>query len=396
MLRCVLLHFITVALAQPISMTPEQYILLYEKHLSGSCTAEEEELLMQYHDNFKMQDADGSKLPDADKKLRSTIYSRILNTIADRRPKVIKMHWWWAAAAIILLVGLGSLFIKNQPPQLLVKNVKSSAIMPGKNAAVLTLANGANIVLDNAANGVLAKTGNTAIKKLKNGLLAYAANENGSHPDTSALNMITIPKGGQYTIMLPDGTNVWLNSESSLTFPVAFKGSTRKVSLKGEAYFEVAKNKAMPFIVHTDNTDIKVLGTHFNVHAYKDDNTIKTTLLEGSVRLSSTTSSTVLTPGEQGTTDASNGRITQKKVNINQVMAWKAGYFIFRDDDIHDIMKQISRWYDVEVVYEGYTTNMKFGGTYAKSKDINELLKGLEYTGLVHFRIEGRRIIVMA
>jgi hypothetical protein len=381
-------------------MTPEQYILLYEKHLSGSCTAEEEELLMQFHDNFKMQDIDGSKLPDADKKLRSTIYNRISKTLSERKPKVIQMRWWWSAAAVLLLIGLGSLFYNKQSPNLLVKtqvkNAKTSVIKPGKNTAVLTLANGANIVLDNAANGVLAKSGNTAIKKLKNGLLAYSPNNAGSHPDTNVLNTITIPRGGQYTIMLPDGTNVWLNSESSLTFPVVFKGSTRKVSLKGEAYFEVAKNKEKPFIVHTDNTDIKVLGTHFNVHAYKDDNNVKTTLLEGSVRLSSAASSTVLTPGQQGVTDATNGSITQKKVNINQVMAWKAGYFIFRDDDIRDIMKQISRWYDVEVVYEGYTTSMKFGGTYAKNKDINELLKGLEYTGLVHFKIEGRRIIVMA
>jgi transmembrane sensor len=382
-------------------MTPEQYIILYEKHLSGSCTAEEEELLMQYQDNFKMQDPDGSKLSEADKKLRGNIYGRISKTIAtDRQPKVIRMRWWWAAAAVLISIGLGSLFINNQSPKLSVqnqaKNIRSSTIKPGKNTAVLTLANGASIVLDNAANGVLAKSGSTAIKKLKNGLLAYDANKAGNHPDSNVLNTITIPRGGQYTVMLPDGTNVWLNSESSLTFPVVFKGLTRKVSLKGEAYFEVAKNKQMPFIVHTDNTDVKVLGTHFNVHAYKDDNNVKTTLLEGSVRLSSASSSTLLTPGEQGITDAVSGSITQKRVNINQVMAWKAGYFVFRDDDIHDIMKQISRWYDVEVVYEGYTTNMKFGGTYAKNKDINELLKGLEYTGLVHFKIEGRRIIVMA
>ncbi|MEN0054636.1 MAG: FecR domain-containing protein [Mucilaginibacter sp.] len=389
-----------VAPAQPITMTPEQYIILYEKYLSGACTTEEEELLMQYHDNFKMQNVDGSKLPEADKKLRSIIYNRISKTISYRKPKVIKMYLWWAAAAVIFLISVSSLFFNSHQPESSVKNqlenAKGTTIKPGKNAAVLTLANGTNIVLDNATNGVLAKSGNTSIKKLKNGLLAYAPNNANNQATNEALNTVTIPRGGQYTIMLPDGTNVWLNSESSLTFPVAFKGSTRKVTLQGEAYFEVTKNKEIPFVVHTDNTDIKVLGTHFNVHAYKDDNIVKTTLLEGSVRLSSAAASTLLTPGEQGVTDVINGHITQKKVNLNQVMAWKAGYFIFRDDDIRDIMKQISRWYDVEIVYEGHTPNVKFGGTYAKSKDINELLKGLEYTGLVHFKIEGRRIIVMA
>ncbi|MGF7037429.1 FecR family protein [Mucilaginibacter lappiensis] len=381
-------------------MTPEQYILLYEKHLSGLCTPEEEELLMQHKDNFKIHDDQEIRLLRGDKLIRRSIYGRIVQSVSGSKSRVVKMAWWWTAAAMVLLsIGLGSLFFNNQPQKLIVKNeikkTKNNIIKPGTTTAVLTLANGANIVLDNAANGVVATSGNTAIKKLKNGLLSYTDNGTDAGVDANALNTITIPRGGQYTVTLPDGTNVWLNSESSLTYPVGFKGTNRKVSLKGEAYFEVAKNKQMPFIVHTNEVDVKVLGTHFNVKAYQDDSGVKTTLLEGSVRLSNTVAFAMLVPGEQGVADRSAKKIAKKKANINQVMAWKSGYFVFREDDIHDIMKQISRWYDVDVEYRGNMSNIKFGGTYSKNKDINELLKGLELTGLIHFKIEGRRIIVM-
>ncbi|MDN5288820.1 MAG: hypothetical protein JWR38_5094 [Mucilaginibacter sp.] len=381
-------------------MTAEEYILLYEKHLSGLCTPEEEELLMQYKDNFIIQDDHEVKLSNTDKRVKSSIYHRILRSISGNK-KILSLSWWWAAAAVVLLaVGLGSLFLNNAPNQLMVNNkprpVKSNVIKPGTTTAVLTLANGARIPLDDAANGVVAKAGNTSIKKLKNGLLSYA--DNGADAGTasnSLKNTITIPRGGLYTVVLPDGTYVWLNSESSLTYPVTFKGAERGVTLKGEAYFEVTKNKEKPFIVHIGNVNVKVLGTHFNVKAYQDDNVIKTTLLEGSVQLSNQASSALLAPGEQGITDQDYDHITLKKVNVSQVIAWKSGYFIFKEENIHDIMEQISRWYDVDVEYQGNMSNKTFGGIYSKNKDINELLKGLELTGLVHFKIEGRRIIVM-
>ncbi|MBB6109972.1 FecR family protein [Mucilaginibacter lappiensis] len=384
-------------------MTPEYYMQLYEKYLLGSCTPEEEELLMRYQDNFKLRNNNDELLSAADKKLRADIYSRIHTSAEENnKPRSIKF-WWWLAAAAILCGGLifGGLLIKKQreaiADQTNIALIKKNPIKPGANTAILTLANGISIALDKVGNGVVAKAGNTAIRKMKNGLLAYTTTtgDNKGAIVTDALNTITIPRGGQYTITLPDGTSVWLNSQSSLTFPVAFKGSERRVSLTGEAYFEVAKNRQMPFIVHTGNADVKVLGTHFNVKAYQEDNAVKTTLLEGSVSLSNSSSSALLVPGEQGIAEAAGGKITQKKVNINQVMAWKSGYFIFREDDIHDIMKQISRWYDVDVEYRSNVSNIKFGGTYSKNKDINELLKGLELTGLVHFKIEGRRIIVM-
>ena len=217
-------------------MSPEYYMQLYEKYLSGLCTPEEEELLMRYQDNLKLQNHDDEPLSAADKKLRADIYNRIhASTEENNKPRSIK-RWWWLAAAAILCCGLifGGLLIKKQREATTDQTnvaVKKNPIKPGTNTAVLTLANGTNIALDKAGNGVVAKAGNTAIRKMKNGLLTYTADDNKEAAASDAFNTITIPRGGQYAITLPDGTNVWLNSQSSLTFPVAFKGGERKVSL---------------------------------------------------------------------------------------------------------------------------------------------------------------------
>lgn len=379
-------------------MTPEEYILLYEKFVSGHCTPDEEKQLMDYRDAFELQeDIHNTKLSGNDRILKHGIYNRVKQSVTNNKTRSLIPTWWWAAAALLLSAGLGSLFFKQSKPQAIVSNkaVKGlqKTILPGKNTAILTLANGTSIVLDDAKNGLLAKTGKTEIKKMKSGLIAYTGHD--SKVNEAALNTITIPRGGQYTVMLPDGTNVWLNSQSSLTYPVAFNGAERNVTLKGEAYFEVAKNKQHPFIVHTNGLNVKVLGTHFNVSAYNDDNEVKTTLLEGSVNLTKGNSSALLIPGQQGIASLQQDKIITKAVNVNQAIAWKMGYFIFRDEKIGDIMKQVARWYNVEVEYEGTPPTKTFGGTYAKNKDINELLNGLELTGLIHFKIEGRRIIVM-
>jgi hypothetical protein len=383
-------------------MTPEEYIKLYEKFNAGHCTPEEEERLMEFEDDFKFPET-GSGLPlnTANKQKRSLIYARIRETLTYKRPtKNVRAMWGWAAAAAIALL-FSTIFLlqKKQPENTIATNpVKKSAskpIKPGRNTAILTLANGSSITLDDAKNGVIAKAGKSSVKKLANGLIAYS-NDGSAQPAAgeAARNVVTVPRGGKYTVQLPDGTMVWLNSSSSLSYPVAFTGADRSVTLTGEAYFEVTKNKHLPFIVHTNGVNVKVLGTHFNVSAYGDEKDIKTTLLEGSVSLSNNKSSALLVPGQQGITATDQGIVT-KPVNVNQVIAWKTGYFIFRDDDIRGIMRKISRWYDVEVEYQGNVTNKTFGGIYSMNKDINELLKGLELTGLIHFKIEERRIIVM-
>ena len=378
-------------------MSPEEYIKLYEKYLSGMCSPEEETILMNYRDNFHMQNGEQRFLSGDEKLIKAEIFNKLLSSIDNQKSRSLKTILQWAAA-ILITIGAGSLFFIHtaRHSNKIAYNRNLKPIKPGTTTATLTLANGQSIVLDHAKNGVLASSGNTVIQKLKNGLVTYNnTNSASASADLNALNTISIPRGGQYTITLPDGTNVWLNSKSSLTYPVTFSGTDRKVTLTGEAYFEVAKNKEHPFIVHAGLVDVRVLGTHFNVNAYSDESDVKTTLLEGSVKLSHENSSAVLLPGEQGIAGPLSATIQTKKVNVSHVIAWKNGYFIFKGQKIDDIMRQISRWYDVDVEYKGSVPGETFGGIYSRNKDINELLNGLELTGLIHFKIEGRRIIVM-
>lgn len=381
---CTLIHY--------ISMTPEEYILLYERFLSGKCTPDEEKRLMEYQDNFSFPEDEDAILSAEDKEKRSRIFQQIDRTT--KRPKVVKLRWWRAAAAIVIgMAGIAGLYsIKQTQKTITEKNAAPTIahpILPGSNKATLTLANGATVTLDDAANGVVAQAGNTDIKKIRKGLLSY---EGSDASGAATLNTISVPRGGQYAVVLADGTSVWLNSESSLTYPVAFSGHERKVILKGEAYFEVSRNAQQPFIVQADVAEVKVLGTSFNINAYKDERDIRATLLTGSVRVSKGADGTLLVPGEQGVINTAG--ISKRKVRTDQVVAWKAGYFIFRDNTIQDIMRQVGRWYDVEVEYKEIPQGA-FGGTFSKNKDIKELLNALELTGLIHFKIEGRKIIVM-
>jgi transmembrane sensor len=379
-------------------MTPEEYILLYEKYLQGLCTPEEEGLLMEFQDNFQLQAGEHSTLSAKEKERRRRIYHRIVETTTKRK-KVFNITWKWAAAILVLMAGLSGWLIKRQSPSPVMAEkapaINSTPIKPGTNMAILTLADGATIALEDAANGIVAQSGGKAVTKVGKGLIAYSDNGIPASANENELHTISIPRGGQYTVTLSDGTKVWLNSESSLTYPVAFGGTERRVKLKGEAYFEVSENAENPFIAQTDHATVHVLGTRFNMNAYKDEKDVKVSLLEGSVRLSAGADKTLLVPGEQGIIDILHAGIEKRKVNMSQVMAWKAGYFIFRNSTIQDIMRQIGRWYDVEIVYEGTIPKGTFGGTYSRNKDIHELLKGLELTGLVHFKIEGRRLIVM-
>jgi transmembrane sensor len=308
-------------------------------------------------------------------------------------------------AAVVTLFGtVGFYFIsknKSAKNENQVAVVKPGPILPGSNKAILTLANGSTIVLDNKANGTIAQAGKVQVNKVTNGKLVYNANPADAQAkviDNSLVyNTLSTPRGGEYQVVLPDGTHVWLNSASSISYPVEFAGNERRVKLTGEAYFEVAKNKDKPFYVTSNNAQVKVLGTHFNISAYADDAEMATTLLEGSVQLSKNGTELILKPGWQArisnSADATQIKVSQ--ANITEVMAWRNGYFIFSDDNIATIMKKVSRWYDVDVVQKGSFTNQNFGGTFYRSKGINELLNGLEKIGKVHFKIEGRRVTVM-
>lgn len=300
-----------------------------------------------------------------------------------------------AAASVLIALSVGAYFILKTPaPKPDLVQQKHTPIVPGGNKAMLTLTDGSVIELNSATNGKIAQQDGVSITNTDDGELVYTVADKASKTGAPLYNAISTPKGGEYELSLPDGTKVWLNAASSLRFPTCFTGKERKVYLSGEAYFEVSRNKKMPFIVSSGDATVEVLGTHFNIKAYKDEEALKTTLLEGSVRVYGKKNSILLTPGQQATLSYTSDQINITNAKITEVMAWKNGYFIFKNSSLKDIMNQISRWYDVDVEYQCDPRNKYFGGMYSKDKDINELLKGLELTKNVHFKIEGRRIIV--
>lgn len=383
-------------------MTPEEFIKLYEKYIAGRCSPEEEKLLLSNKDTFKISDDDGRATYSEHLKeeaVKDRVFQQIEQTIAEQYPrKPLFAGQWWAVAAVLLIcVSVGIVLFNQYTQSLTVTSLADNQrqIKPGTDKAVLILADGSRIQLDDAKSGVLSADGKTLIKKTTDGTLVYEPGTNTKQALTPSLNTIAIPRGGKYQVKLPDGTWVWLNSESTLTYPESFSGTTRLVELKGEAYFEVATNKEMPFIVKTNTINVEVLGTHFNVSAYVGNAATKTTLLEGAVRLMDRHDrAVVLKPGEQGTAVAKGISVT--KVKVQEAVAWKDGFFVFRENTIEEIMEQIARWYDVDIEYRGKANENVFGAVYSKNKELSELLKALELTGLVHFKIEGRRIIVMS
>ncbi|HET9280085.1 MAG TPA: FecR family protein, partial [Flavitalea sp.] len=264
-------------------------------------------------------------------------------------------------------------------------------VAPGGDKAILTLADGSTVVLDDAQNGTLAQQGSSKIIKLDGKLVYDPANKNSREV---VYNTITTPNGGQYQLELPDGSLVWLNATSSIHFPTSFVGKERRVEITGEAYFEIAKNRDMPFIVTVNNAEVQVLGTHFNVNAYNDEENVKTTLLEGSVKFVSGDNINMLKPGQQSQL-ANNGLIkVVNNVDVEEVVAWKNGMFDFENAGIETVMRQLSRWYDVDVEYNGKTDDL-FIAEMRRNIKLSDALKALELTGKVKFDIQGKKIIVM-
>lgn len=329
-------------------------------------------------------------------------------TIASKRSN--NKRWRRLGVAATIAVFLGSMLFVSLFP-LKKADVKDKTaivqlkddVSPGGNKAVLTLANGKSIVLNNAQVGQLAHQGNSKVMKINSGLLSYSSQETragGSQQKEVVYNTLTTPRGGQYQLVLPDGTKVWLNAASSIRFPTAFVGKARVVEITGEAYFEVEPltpltdgEQMKPFIVQVSsssgNMDVKVLGTHFNVNAYKGEPAVEVTLLEGSVRVSQLTAhhSQVIKPGEQVQVNKTGNIKLIKNADVNQAVAWKEGRFEF-NGNIQGIMREIARWYDVEVVYEGNVTDKAFGGTISRYKKVSKVLNILELTGSIHFKIE--------
>ncbi|MBS1602370.1 MAG: FecR domain-containing protein [Bacteroidetes bacterium] len=304
-----------------------------------------------------------------------------------------------AAASIILAIGLAIWHTKSsihQPDTIVLRNPEPD-IPPGGNKATLTLANGSTIVLDNAADGVVTNQGRVNIIKLGDGQLAYKGKDT-----VSSVNTLTTPFGGMYHLTLPDGSSVWLNAASAITYPTAFVGSKREVLIRGEAYFEVKKDAAKPFIVNLNSdTKIEVLGTRFNINAYENENMIRTTLLEGAVKvtqgkLNDKEHGVILKPGQQTVTDADNGTI--KVIDIpdpDAAIAWKNGLFNFEGMSLESAMRQLARWYDIQIVFEQPLRAIQFGGTLKRNLPLSDILHFLASAGL-HYRMEEKnRLIIL-
>jgi len=375
----------------------EQEHKLFIKWLESLPDEEVAALLEQYGDFFKnLPDHEPVNHPELLAKIEARL-DEMENEDAQYhsiQPKTTFKKLIAIAASILLLITAGIVFRNSLiKEQTVASNAKVNKIIPGGNKAILTLANGSQIVLESAKNGVLANQQNSIVNKTADGKLVYDASQKQQRgTEVSGYNTISTPNGGQYQVVLPDGTMVWLNAASSLKFPVAFTGKERNVELTGEGYFEVAKNKAMPFRVTVNHSTVEVLGTHFNIMGYADEKSTNTTLLEGSVKIISGNNQKLIVPGEQARV---NGAIEVAKVNAAQAVEWKNGNFNFSHENIETIMRKVARWYNVSVQYQGAITNEGFVGTVPRSENITEVLNALELTGLVHFKIIERRVIVM-
>jgi transmembrane sensor len=387
---------------------------IFQRYVNNECTEEEVKFLLEHFrtdDNENaLRDSIAAKLneyPVADfdqnpqsKPALDAIFNSILDNIADEQEEVQPkkngslLLKFIAGVAVVLIGGLVIYSYHNSIKEgvAVVKNIPAKTnITPGSNKAVLTLQDGSTIILNDAKEGTLAQQGNANIVKTANGQLVY--NKTDAQPEKVLFNTMTTPRGGQYKLTLPDGTDVWLNSASSITYPTAFVGNERNVSITGEAYFEVAKDKTKPFHVKAGSQTIEVLGTHFNVMAYADEDVIKTTLLEGSVKVQGDKESGILKPGEQSVINK-NGELKVSVASVDEAMAWKNGYFKFNRVGIKYIMRQLSRWYDVDVMYEGRVKEDEFVGTIGRSENIVQALHLLELAN-VHFKIQDKNIIVL-
>lgn len=377
---------------------------IIERYVSGKATAEEILFVEEYYSylskNENILDSVGHAELDA---LEESNFKAIQSRISTSKKLKVVPFFRYAAAAIILLLISGTLYFalnskKNSEATNLSK-ANTLDVLPGTDRAILTLSDGSKVVLDNETASNISNHEGLKISKTKNGQLIYTILNQGDLINKKAIayNTIQTPKGGQYQIILPDGTKVWLNAASSLKYPEVFAGNERKVELTGEAYFEVAKNKAMPFHVKNESQDVEVLGTHFNINSYMDEKTIKTTLLEGSVKVSNNKSFKILKPGEQsvaGTSENSNIQLV-RNVDTDDETAWKNGLFQFSNEGLKTILNQLERWYDIKIDYSSIP-DKRYNGMVPRKAKLSEVLKMLELTGNIKFEIvEGRQLKVL-
>ena len=389
----------------------DQLYILFKKYLDNTCSLEETQRLMNYFeldqdqellkdiimDVLEIQDesyetnfAIAEVLAKVDRDLFIQIHAA---TVPADKNKTAKLWLKIAAvAAALAIVCTAVYFFSYKPEQVPVAvAVAVQDVKPGDFGATLTLANGKKISLANASKGEIGRESGIVITKSGDGRLVYEINENVSDPNAS--NTLSTARGETYQVRLPDGSLVYLNAASSLTYtPSLIENGKRVVKLTGEGYFEVAKDKQHPFVVKTGRQEVEVLGTHFNISSYQDDEAEKTTLLEGSVKLSAAGSSKVLKPGQQA--KLLDGKIQINETDPDLAVAWKNNEFVVESERIETIMKMIARWYNVEVIYVGEKTRQRFSGSVSRFDKMSKVLEIVESTGEAHFKIQGRTVYV--
>lgn len=397
-----------------------QYAVLIVKHLRGELSAAEELRLRDWiqakpENAALLQQLQNEGIVKAELDFLASINTReAWQNIMLRTKKESFTHkvysiiqkWKYAAAILVMLTVAGIFYKTSRPvlqqaPVLAAKKSKyKNDIPPGTDKARLTLTDGSVVVMDGHTSGTVKSYTGLKITS-DHGLVSYKMLASNTSRPSAQYNVITTPAGCKYKITLPDGSMVWLNSASSLKFPIVFNDLERRVYLTGEAYFEVAKNKYKPFKVYSNNTVVRVLGTHFNVSAYSNEEAIKVTLLEGSVKISRGTQSKLIVPGQQASVnqDAALVNVPESKIqvqatDVNESVAWKNDQFLFDSENAESVLKKIARWYNVEVEYRDGIPQTHFSGSISRNNNLSQILNMLELTGGVHFSIEGRKIIV--
>jgi transmembrane sensor len=377
----------------------QRIFILLEKYEQGLATDQEVRELEGWYQTFEDRPDIMASLSNEEKlRARESMLNRLTVIIPDhvkggtgqtKKPVLLWRRWTVAASLLIMVSVAGYFFLNKDLPEAEYGKALKQDLAPGSNKAILTLSGGKRIILTDAKNGQLATEGGSLIQKTADGQVVYGAEVSDA---PIVMNTMSTPRGGQYHLTLADGTGVWLNAASSITYPSGFSGNQRQVEITGEVYFEVAHNAEKPFLVKSGSQIVEVLGTHFNINAYPDENRIKTTLLEGSVAISSAGHRQKLKPGQQAVLSGQSLKISE--ADTDEAMAWKEGYFQFADADIKTVMRQISRWYDVDVVFEGPVTKQTFTGRVSRFRNISNVLKIVQSYGDVNLVFEGRRIMV--
>lgn len=381
--------------------TQSELLDMIRRYVSNRATSDEKKFLEAYYEHFDKEDNILFELSESEKaELEVKLENRLMNEISQESKTATPVLYLIKriAVAALILVALSIsfyLFIQNsEEPLVLAKKTRNvHKIVPGGNRALLTLADGSKIDLDGAVQGEIARQAGIAISKTADGRLVYTVHVNAAPAKSmDSFNTIETPRGGQYQITLPDGTRVWLNAASTLRYPTSFTASERKVELDGEAYFEVAENRSKPFRVISKDQVVEVLGTQFNVSSYGNESSIKTTLVEGSVKVLNTSNKQArhLLPGQEAV-KTKDGNINVRTANIEQTISWKNGLFVFNDMELKNIMRQLERWYDVEVDY-ATIPNLNYNAHISRELNLSEVLQTLEVTGSIKFIIENRTI----